>query len=76
MVATVWERDSATIHAVLTTVEVVLKCGLTLFHWAGRCAAHTACRRRCSVRLERGFGGKPCHACRLRKYVQHASEWF
>ena len=23
--------------------------------------AHTACRRRCSVRLERGFGGKPCH---------------
>ena len=58
------ERDSASIHAVRTTVPSVLKCGLTLVHKAGQCVAHTACRCRCSVRLERGFGGKPCHTCR------------
>ena len=55
------KRDSATLHAVLATDPSRAEVWLTLFHKAGQCVAHTACRRRCSVRLERGFGGKPCH---------------
>ena len=43
-----WARNSATLYAVLTTVRSVLKCGSILFHKAGQCVAHTACRRRCS----------------------------
>ena len=58
--------DSATMHAVLTTVPSRARSGgLTLFQKAGQCVAHTACRRRHSVRLARAFGGKPCHTCQF-----------
>ena len=57
------ERNSATLRAVLTTVPSRAEVWVAPFHKAGQCVAHTACRRRCSVRWERGFGGKPCHTC-------------
>ena len=59
------ERDGVTIQRVLPPFQAVPKCESSLVHAAGNRVAHTACRRRGSVRVEGGFGGKPWHTCRL-----------
>ena len=68
------ERESATLHAVLTTVPSRAEVGVDSLPEGGPMRGSHGLPPSLLGPIGKRIGGKPCHTCRLQKHVQHGSE--
>ena len=68
------ERDSASIHAILTTVPSRAEVRVHPLPPSGAMRGSHGLPPSWLGPIGKGFGGKPCHTYRLKRYVPHASD--